>query len=169
MNEFASALGVTPQSEYVSLVSYASNYTACSYTNHSSDIDLALSSDAAQLVSKIANISARKFNGMTDIAAGIDNGRTVLNSAASRPFAVKTMILMSDGHRTAGRDPVDAAADAAAEDIIIHTISFGEANEAEMAEIAEMTGGKHYHAPNAAALQDIYREIAFTMPVVMTE
>jgi hypothetical protein len=169
LNEFVTALGQTPQSEYVSLVSYASAYTACSYSNHNSDIDLALSSNESLLASKVAEISARKFNGMTNIAAGIDDARVVLNSSAARPFAVKTMILMSDGHWNVGRDPVDAANDAIDENIVIHTVSFGEANEQEMREIAEASGSKHFHAPTGADLRDIYREIAFTLPVVMTE
>jgi Mg-chelatase subunit ChlD len=168
ISEFAEALGETTQSEYVSLVSYASQCTYCSVTNNRSDIDLSLTSDTAQLPTKLGVISNRVFNGMTNIGAGVDNARTVLNAGA-RPFAVKTMVLMSDGHWNDGRDPVDAAEDALAEDIVIHTISFGEANQSEMAEIAAMTGGQHYHADEAADLAEIYRKIAFTLPVVMTE
>ena len=39
VDRFVNALDTTPQSEYVALVSYGSNYTACSVSNNSSDIN----------------------------------------------------------------------------------------------------------------------------------
>ena len=79
------------------------------------------------------------------------------------------MVLMSDGHYTVGTQPRLVAPQAANQDIIIHTISFGEADQDEMQAIADATGGNHYHAPDAAALQDIFEEIALTLPVVFTD
>ena len=38
-----------------------------------------------------------------------------------------------------------------------------------MKAIADATGGNYYIAPNAAALQDIFEEIALTLPVVFTD
>jgi hypothetical protein len=79
------------------------------------------------------------------------------------------MVLMSDGHYTEGTKPSLVAPSAAAADIIIHSISFGEADTVEMKAIADATGGNYYHAPDAAALQDIFEEIALTLPVVFTD
>ncbi len=169
VQRFIDALATTPQSEFVALVSYGSNYTACSTSNTSADINKPLTADHAQVTTAMAAISAKKFNGLTNIGAGIQKGIQVLTSAAARPYAAKTMVLMSDGAYTEGTKPSLIAPQAAAQDIIIHTITFGEANPAEMQAIADATGGNHYIAPDAAALQDIFEEIALTLPVVFTD
>jgi Flp pilus assembly protein TadG len=169
VQRFIDALEETPQTEYVGLVSYASAYTACSYSNNAADTNCPLSANHAQVTSAMATISSKKFNGMTNIAAGITQGIQVLTSASARPYAAKTMVLMSDGAYTAGQQPSLVAPQAAAQDIIIHTITFGEANPAEMQAIADATGGNHYIAPDAATLQDIFEEIALTLPVVFTD
>jgi len=169
VQRFVDALETTPQSEYVGLVSYASAYTACSYSNNASDINCALSADSAAVTSALATLSTKKFNGATNIAAGITKGIQVLTGPSARPYAAKTMVLMSDGAYTQGTQPSLVAPQAATEDIIIHTITFGEANPAEMQAIADATGGNHYIAPDAATLQDIFEEIALTLPVVFTD
>jgi hypothetical protein len=38
-----------------------------------------------------------------------------------------------------------------------------------MKAVAEATGGRHFHAPDAKALEAIFREIASTLPVLTTE
>jgi hypothetical protein len=169
VQRFVNALAETPQTEYVALVSYGSNYTACSVSNTSADINCPLSANHAVVTSAMGTLSAKKFNGMTNIGAGITKGIQVLTSAAARPYAAKTMVLMSDGAYTEGIQPSLVAPQAAAQDIIIHTITFGEANPNEMQAIADATGGNHYIAPDAATLQDIFEEIALTLPVVFTD
>ena len=52
---------------------------------------------------------------------------------------------------------------------MIHTITYGEADPGLMEDIAEATGGKNYVAPDAQALQDIFEEIALTLPVMFTD
>lgn len=169
LQRFVDALETTPQLEHVALVSYASNYNACSHSNNAVDTNCPLSESSSAVTSAMANLSTKKFNGMTDISAGILRGITVLTSAQARPYAAKTMVLMSDGHYTAGTKPSLVAPQAVDHDILIHTISFGEADQNEMQAIADATGGNHYYAPNAAALQDIFEEIALTLPVVFTD
>ncbi len=169
VDRFTSALLTTPQTEHLALVSYGSNYTSCSYTNYAATINQALSNDYTDATAALQNISNSKFNGMTDISAGILKGIQVLTSAQARPYAAKTMVLMSDGAYTQGVQPSTVAPQAAAENIVIHTITFGEANPTEMQAIADATGGNHYIAPDAAALQDIFEEIALTLPVMFTD
>ena len=90
--------------------------------------------------------------------------------STARPFAVKTMIVFTDGHRTAGGDPRDSAAAAAAAGIVVHTITFGQgANEDDMRHTAAEAGGNHYHAPDFETLNAIFREIAYSLPVIITE
>jgi hypothetical protein len=80
------------------------------------------------------------------------------------------MVLFTDGHANTGRDPVVAAQDAAAADVVIHAVTFGDgANQSAMQNVAAATDGKAYHAPDAASLNQIFQEIALTMPVVFTE
>jgi Ca-activated chloride channel homolog len=167
---FVDALDTTPQIEHVGLVSYGSKQIGsyCGYWSKAS-IDADLSSDTADVTAAMQTISSKKFNGMTNIAAGIENGISVLTSEEARPFAAKTMVLMSDGAYTEGTQPRLVAPQAAAENIVIHTITFGEANPDEMQAIADATGGNHYVAPDAQALQDVFEEIALTLPVMFTD
>ena len=125
----------------------------------------------------MATLSTKKWNGRTNIAAGINSGIQVLTGASARPYAAKTMVLMSDGAanepggtETAGRQAaLQKAAEAASHDIIIHTVTYGEADPDTMRAIAEATGGNNYYAPDAQALQDIFEDIALTLPVVFTD
>src|SRR6185369_14288879 len=111
------------------------------------------------------------FNGMTNTSAGLDAGIAELSdSNKSRPYALKTMIFLTDGFRTAGDDPVDSAKVAAANNIVIHTVTFGAVfDRTEMIAVASATGGKSYHAPDAQSLTDIFREIAAGTNVLLTK
>ena len=114
--------------------------------------------------------SSHPVSGWTNIGAGIDNGISVLTSALSRPFAFRTMVLMTDGRHNRGPEPIISARRAALENIVIHTVTFSsEADFARMRAVADATGGQHYHAPTAAELERIFREIAATLPVLLTE
>lgn len=167
---FVDALETTPQIEHVGLVSYGSNKIGsyCGYWSKV-DIDAQLSSNTAEVTGAMQTISGKSFNGMTNIAAGISSGIDVLTSAEARPYAAKTMVLMSDGAYTEGTQPRLTAPQAAAANIVIHTITFGEANPDEMQAIADATGGNHYIAPDAQTLRDVFEEIALTLPVMFTE
>ena len=167
---FVDACGTTAPVEKLGLVSYASQYSYGGVNNTSSDIDQRLNTDANLVNTAIGRISARVFNGNTNIGAGIDNGTIVLTDSNARQYAEKTMVLLTDGYWNEGRNPVDAARDAAAEGITIHCISFGAgANQEDMRDIAEIGNGNYYHAPNSAALQAAFREIALTLPVIFAD
>jgi hypothetical protein len=187
VQRFITALNETPQVEHLALASYAggnngaTSYNACSFTSPTSQVNCGLASNFSAITSSMTTLSGQKWNGRTNIAAGITSGTQALTSASARPFAAKTMVLMSDG---AANEPggcgatgcsqafnaaVNAANQAASHDIIIHTVTYGEANPGLMEDIAEATGGNHYIAPDEASLQDIFEEIALTLPVVLTD
>lgn len=170
-NVFVDALETTPQHEYLALVSYSSDYSACSLTNNAADTNQALSEDHTDALAAMATLSAKKFNGATNISAGLRKGIEVLTDPArARPFAAKTMVLMTDGFYTTGGAPSQWAPDAADEDIVIHVVTFGPSTDQnEMKKIADITGGNYYHAPNAQALRDAFEEIALTLPVMFTD
>ncbi|NYZ79859.1 VWA domain-containing protein [Candidatus Micrarchaeota archaeon] len=80
----------------------------------------------------------------------------------SRTGVAKVEILLSDGNWNKGRNPVNAANEAAANNISIFTIGLGhDANEALMKQIANITKGSYYYAPSSGDLADIYRRIAY--------
>jgi Mg-chelatase subunit ChlD len=104
------------------------------------------------------------------MSAGIDEGTGVLTGADVRPYAERIMILMTDGQWNQGRDPLDAASDALGSGITIHTIGLLSAGQSStLIDIAELTGGKYYAASNEDALEDAFRELALTLPVVITK
>lgn len=168
---FVDALDTTPFTEHVGLVSFSSAATWAGFPNTVSDIDQPLDEDTTLITSAMDRISARVFNGMTNTSAGIDNGIVVLTDPSrARPFAVKTMVLLTDGFPTQGRSPVLAAQDAARNDIVVHVITFGaDFNRSLMKDLAAIGNGNYYHAPDSATLNQVFREIALSLPVMLTE
>lgn len=97
--------------------------------------------------------------------------------ATSQPIVAT--VLLSDGASTIGRDPLDAAAQAAALDVPVYTIAlgtqdgtielpnpFGQRQDVPvppdpetLAAIAETTGGRSFEAPTSDDLAQIYRSL----------
>jgi hypothetical protein len=168
---FLTEISLTPQDEQVSLVTYASAGTWCSNTYNAADIEIELTPNYSAVASAMAARGTVPIPGSTSISAGIDMGILALtNPATARTHAVKTMILLTDGIHNTGPVPITSTPAANTENITIHTITFSNgANQPDMQAVAAATNGNHYHAPTAAALQVIFKEIAATLPVVLTE
>ena len=167
---FVNELEKTPQQEQCGLVSYSSRGSSCGFSYTTSDINAPLDFDYDPIRNEMGRLGSRAVAGMTNIGAGIDNGIAVLTSNRARTFAFRTMVVMTDGRHNTGPEPVIAARRAALEDITIHTVTFSsEADFERMRAVADATGGRHYHAPDSAALESIFREIAATLPVMLTE
>jgi len=170
LEAFLGELDKTAQDEHVGLVSYSSDTTECGYTYNISDINSNLVGDYSVIRSAMASLSSKPVKGRTAISAGIDDGITVLTGKKVRPFAVKTMIVMTDGIHNQGKEPVVSAKAAAKKDIVIHTITFSsDADIKRMEDVAKATGGRHFHAPTAEDLSRIFKEIASTLPVLLTD
>jgi hypothetical protein len=76
------------------------------------------------------------------------------------------MIVLTDGVYTAA-NPVSQAVAAAEEDIFVHTITFSNgANQSDMQDVAEAGGGNHFHAPDAATLEDVFQQIAGSIAIL---
>jgi Mg-chelatase subunit ChlD len=169
LDAFLNELGKTNQSELVGLASYSSTKTECGYNYKISQIDSDLVSDYSVIQSKMNALSSKPVKGNTAISAGIDEGIKVLTGTKIRPFAVKTMIVMTDGIHNLGPEPVLSAQNAATKDIVIHTITFSDdADVARMKAVASAAGGQHFHAPTATELVKIFKQIASTLPVMLT-
>ena len=170
MDSFLTELDLTLQEEYVSMVSYGSDIVRCGITYPEVRVDANLSSDYSAIRSAMARIGSRPIQGHTHIGEGIDTGLGVLRGRSARRFAVKTMVVMTDGLQNGGTPAIDAARRAKRFEITIHTITFGSgANQADMQQVAATTGGKHFHAPSPAELERVFKEIAHTLPVLTTE
>lgn len=108
------------------------------------------------------------MHGATNASAGID-AAVALFDAEGDPDAKQVIVLLTDGQWNQGRDPLEAAADALAKKIVIHTITFLDtAEQTTMINVAETTGGRHFHATNAAELKSVFEELARTLPVALT-
>jgi Flp pilus assembly protein TadG len=169
LEAFLQELENTTQDEHVALVSYSSNTTECGFKYNISDINSDLVSDYSAIRKVMKDLSSRPVKGSTAISAGIDNGIKVLTGKKIPPFAVKTRLPMPDANHNLGPEPIHSAQVAATKDIVIHTITFSDdADIKRMEAVAAATGGRHFHAPDAAALKQIFQEIAATLPVMLT-
>ncbi|MBA4018895.1 MAG: hypothetical protein C0483_17140 [Pirellula sp.] len=177
MTSFCNILKSTNAPPRVAVVTWASdidkNTTEYSLTGQTSPevtTDLALSTDMTAVYNAVHARSSKVMLGGTNMSAGIDRGVSILTASNVKPYAKKIMILMTDGQWNEGRDPTDAADDAAAANITIHCICFLQnADQTTTQQIASITGGKFYYAANSAALTAAFQDIAFSLPVVLTK
>jgi hypothetical protein len=170
VNSFLDDLEATPQRENIAMVSYGSNMVACGNTYNVADINSDLVSDYSPIRSEIKRIGSKPIQGRTAIGDGLQDGIAVLTGPKARPFAAKTIILMTDGLQNQGVPAIDVARQAFAQHITIHTITFSdEANQPAMIDVANAAGGQHFHAPSAAELKKIFQQIAATLPVLTTQ
>jgi len=129
-----------------------------------------LTSNYSAIVSGITKYTNNYPMGLTNIRAGLENGVNALASGAARPSASKVIILMTDGVRTSGSDPLPVAISAAGKGIVIFTVTFSaEANQPAMIAIANAGSGKHFHATDAPSLTAIFETIVRMLPTVLTE
>lgn len=155
---FLGVLEDTTQNELVSLATYSTTAT----------LDQHLTSDYAGL---LAHLDAIDAQGATAIGDGIDTGMPALLAEAARPFAAKTIVLMTDGQHNTGSDPETVAQTiVAANDVIIHTVTFGGGADIDrMKSVAAIGSGRHYHAADFEELIDVFEEIANNLPTIVTQ
>ena len=86
------------------------------------------------------------------------------------------IVLLTDGSRTMGPDPMFAAKAAAERGVRVYTVGFGKAQRTQVAvdgwnmdvgfdeeslkAVADLTGGGYFRANNASALDNVYRELS---------
>lgn len=155
---FIDVLDATAQEEQISVASYASY----------GSLDTWLEKDHAQVE---ATVNAMNPNGSTAIGRGMQEGIQALLDTAARPYAAKTMVVMTDGMHNTGIDPVDVANTFMGNyNLTIHTVTFGPgADQARMLNVANIGGGRHYHANTGAELVAIFEQIANNLPTILTQ
>lgn len=171
INGFLTVLENNPYEPRVGLVSYSSNFEFGVYSSTVSTINQPLTNDFTLIRSSLTTVGSQPLIGNTNIAAGLRDGIAVLTTAAgSRPNALRSIVLLTDGVKTQGDDPVAIAAAALTNNITTHTITFSDqADQVLMAQVALAGGGDHYHAPDGATLAEIFRTLAETLPAMLIQ
>lgn len=169
---FLAELEDTYPEEQVALASYStSNTVRCGRDRlrfDTSSLDSTLSLDYDRITDAMDEYIENGIGGGTAIGSGLQEGIDALSGA--RPFAIKTIVLMTDGRHNSGTNPETVALNAAADDVVIHTVTFSpNADISRMQDVASIGGGQHFHADTAVDLAIIFREIARTLPVLITE
>ena len=158
VNVFLTEMDNSPANELIALTTY----------NHENTLDQTLTKNYKKITNGLDSYTKRCDLGSTNIAGGIARGVEACTTN-SRLFATKVMIVLTDGIDTTKSDPVGAAKFATAYDIMIFTITFSdEADQETMKQVAAAGRGKHYHASNASALKQIFRDIARQLPILIS-
>ncbi len=168
----------TDQKELVSLVTFNSN----------ARVDLALTDDDVATGGTPYYMNVRDeveeivpFGG-TGIGRGLESGLPPIidpdyasangvEGAAARPFAAKTVVILTDGENTAGESPASVVQRVVKDNpVTIHTVTFSMgANQQPMIDVARVGGGSHFHADEGDRLVRIFEEIANNLPTILTE
>ena len=109
--------------------------------------------------------------GFTAIGEGLRTGLdSILRDPNARPFALKSILVMTDGRQNRGVPPDVVARQAARQNVTVHTITFSEgANQGLMEQVATIGSGLHLHAENDTQLVDAFRDIARQLQVLLIE
>lgn len=161
----------------VALVTWGSKITYAnfegSYTGQTfpaTNLDEPLGFVCGNVKSKIHGRGAKVMLGATNMSAGLDMALTQFSSTNARPLAKKVIVLMTDGQWNQGRDPIEAAEDARDAGVIIHTVTFLDGvDQSEMQAIADLTGGRHYHASSGEELYEVFEALALSLSVSLTD
>ncbi|MEL6108391.1 MAG: vWA domain-containing protein [Planctomycetota bacterium] len=158
VNAFLNVLDTTSQEEQVSVASYATSATLDTLLEKNHDVVR-------------TTVDGLDTGGSTGIGSGMQSGIQALIDGRARPFAAKTMVVMTDGNENRSPWAEDIARDMVANNLLtIHTVTFGEgANQDTMRSVASIGGGKHYHAATGEDLVRIFEEIANNLPTIITE
>lgn len=158
VNAFLNVLDATSQEEQVSVSSYATSAT----------LDAWLEKDFDVVRNTVGNLDT---GGWTAIGDGMSEGIQTLLEASARPYAAKTMVVMTDGIHNTGSNPDDVARELMSSyNLTIHTVTFGAgADQDLMRQVADIGGGNHYHAATGAELVEIFEEIANNLPTILTK
>jgi hypothetical protein len=142
---------------FVGLLNPSSDRSGLVSFNNTATLNQGLTYNQTAVQSAIDTLKAL---GQTAIGGGISAANNELTSHG-RNNSVWIEILVTDGNENLGSDPVSRANEAKAAGIVIYTIGIGaDADQSLLQQIATITGGKFYYAPNGTVLQQIYQNIS---------
>ena len=168
----------TDQKELVSLVTF-DNYARVDTALTDDDIQnggVAYYQNIRDIVNDIVPLNG------TGIGRGLETGlppiidpewayNNNMTGAVARPFAEKTIIVLTDGISNAGTNPVTVTENIVADNAVtIHTVTFTTgSDQTAMQSVADKGNGTHYHADTGEVLVDIFEEVANNLPTILTE
>lgn len=119
------------------------------------------------------SIDSLVTGGGTASATGLHRAN-VVHDLKGKSAGEPIVILLSDGQDNGGTpDPIEEAEVAAANDITIHTVGFGDgADNATLEAIATETGGSYYYAAEGEDLDEVFSDVFATIAetdVIMNE
>ena len=159
VDAFLNVLDTTDQEELVSLTTFAS----------SASKEYDLQTEYSAIRNFVSNLNP---DGSTAIGQGLQTGLPpIINGMGARPFAAKTIVVLTDGQNNVDPTPQSAAASiVAGNNVTIHTVTFTSgADQEAMQSVARQGNGKHYHANDGQQLIEIFEEIANNLPTILTE
>lgn len=161
VNVFIDELGNSPHTEHLSLATYASD----------SKHETSLSTDYSNVTGAMNVYTQSLKEGATNIGGGIYAGIDALQEVSyGRPWAVKVIVLLTDGRHNTGLDPVGAAQYAAQQGVTVYTVTFSQdADQGRMQTVAREGGGLHFHASRDRDLIEAFRKIAKSLPTLLVQ
>ncbi len=154
---FFDTLELSSTDERVSVSSFATTST----------LDVPLTFDLQSAKQTVLGLFPK---GSTAIGQGMQTAVADLLESR-RSSAIPTILIFSDGVNKQDPSPVDVANQIIADNpnVVINTVTFAGGDQTEMAEVAAIGGGTHYHAVDGDELIEVFREIARSFSTVITE
>jgi Mg-chelatase subunit ChlD len=159
VDAFLDVLDDTPQQEYVTLATFST----------SASLNYNLSLNYQQLRDFVREVQP---SGYTAIGQGIEAAvPEVMSGLLARPFAHKTVVILTDGINNRDPKPRDVAEGLVEQyDVSIHTVTLSTgADQSAMEDVAVMGNGHHYHSDSGEELAEIFEEIANNLPTILTQ
>jgi hypothetical protein len=171
VNTFTNVLNDSPYEPRIAMATYSSNFTFGVWSSSVASLDVPLTRDISTIVPKMNAYGQKPLIGNTNIAAGMREGiNALIDPSKARLTSTKVIVLLSDGILTQGDDPVALANVARDLNIKVCTIAFSsQADVNLMKNIALAGGGSFYNAPDSATLTTVFKQIAETLPAMLTQ
>lgn len=145
------------------------------FTTASTDVSLPSVSgfnwqaNSDSIYNSLASRGLHPLIGATRLSDGLDRAVQILTGTGSQVQSNKVVILMTDGMWGDCRDPMLAAQDAANAGVTVHCVSMLTGTQEILTKVANLTGGRYYPTSDANGLRNAFRELAQTLPIVLTE
>lgn len=166
VDEFLKVLEETDQEERVSMITF----------NSSAQQNLGLTGSFTPIRDKVASIKPKNSTNVSDgMLKGLNSIKNVSTNPLARPYAAKTIVVLTDGIHNTGtmRPPAMATQLINDYNVVIHTVTFSkgvpDSSKNEMKEVARIGSGRHYHADTGEDLVRVFQEIANNLPTIITE
>ncbi len=161
VNVFIGELNNSPQDEFVSLITY----------NSSARKEVDLTNNYAAIPAALDAYTQALDAGGTNINSGIAEGlNTLADPSFARTYAAKVVIVLTDGKHNTGPKPEKIAAKAFKDGVMVFTVTFSnDADQRRMKKVAKNGGGKHFFAATSSDLANVFRDIARSLPTLLTK